>query len=137
MQEAWWIYNAICLDQNWFTVYDENKLEQEKNLTENIENACATITDNAEKTHSYYIFSKWKCTDIMSSWQSQNEKRIKSSNINGCLTQQWLSVVTLVFGVWLTLMILGCFVPFVKWVMSLSQKMIPRFGTQSPMLDIK
>ena len=41
--------------------------------------------------------------------------RIKSSNINGFLTPQWLSVVTLVFGVWLTLMVLGCFsVPFVS-----------------------
>ena len=41
--------------------YSENELEQEKNLTENIENAFATITDNAEKIHNYYICSNWKC----------------------------------------------------------------------------
>ena len=35
--------------------YGEKELEQEKNLTENIENAFATITDNAEKIHNYYI----------------------------------------------------------------------------------
>ena len=44
--------------------YGKNELEQEKNLTENIENAFATITDNAEKIHNYYICSKQKCTDI-------------------------------------------------------------------------
>ena len=44
--------------------YGENESEQEKNLTENIENALAMITDNAEKIHNYYICSKQKCTDI-------------------------------------------------------------------------
>ena len=33
-------------------------------MAENIENAFATITDNAEKIHNYYIRSKRKCTDI-------------------------------------------------------------------------
>ena len=32
--------------------YGENELEQEKNLTENIENAFATIADNVEKIYS-------------------------------------------------------------------------------------
>ena len=44
--------------------HGENELEQEKNLTENIENAFATITDNAEKIHNYFICSKQNCTDI-------------------------------------------------------------------------
>ena len=44
--------------------YGENKLEQDKNLTEHIENAFATITDDAEKIHDYYIYSIQKCTDI-------------------------------------------------------------------------
>ena len=44
--------------------YGENELEQEKNLTENIENAFATIADNVEKIHNYCICSRRKCTNI-------------------------------------------------------------------------
>ena len=44
--------------------YGENELEQKKNLTEDTENAFATITDNAEKIHKYYICSNRECTDI-------------------------------------------------------------------------
>ena len=33
-------------------------------MTENIEYALVTITENAEKIHNCYVCSKWKCTDI-------------------------------------------------------------------------
>ena len=44
--------------------YGENELEQEKNLTENIENVFAMVTNNAERIHNYYICSKRKSTHI-------------------------------------------------------------------------
>ena len=67
--------------------YGENELEKEKNLTDNIENAFATITDNAQRFHNYYICSK-RNVQIYVILIRPNRQRIKISNINGCLIQQ-------------------------------------------------
>ena len=67
--------------------YGENELEQEKNLTENIENAFATIADNVEKIHNYYIYAQGGSAQIYVILIKPKWRRIKSFNINGCLTQ--------------------------------------------------
>ena len=59
--------------------YGENELEQEKNLTENIENTFATITDNAEKIDNYFTCSKQNCIDIchLDKAKMMNDRKFK------------------------------------------------------------
>ena len=86
--------------------------------------------------YMYYICSKWKCTDIC---HLDKAKMVEDKKFQ----HKWLFDPTMAkcshTGTWCLTYIDGlgmfCAVCWIK--MSLSQKMSPRFGTQSPMLDIK